>query len=188
MKNICKIMLIGLVIFIGMSMLGGKAYAQSACYSLSSFPSERFMLLSKSQGTLITAAQANEFLEANQKIYNVVGKEVGGCGAGTMTPADGTIIIGTSKNMVETGAHMGIRTATTRTSCVQIFFECTTTETSVTPSTWDCVWKREAGLVAPITLTKVDVKTDPLCSVFESAVPTLGLTAVPAEGASGLAP
>lgn len=161
------------VLFIALALLGGEAYAQSVCYQWSIFSAERIRINIQPQGVLSTGRESTQFKHANQSVFDVSGKEVGGCGAGTMATVNGSIVVGKSKNPdTPKGAHLGLHgffvRGTDTESCWPIQWDCTSEETRPDPETWNCISRNDAPVFhGASTLTKVNPKTDPLCSIFE---------------------
>ncbi len=170
---------------IAFATLDGRAYAQLlpelVCYQWSIFPHERLRLNISSPSPLTTLKERVQFQHPKQLVYEVSGKEVGGCGTGSMAPVVGTIIVAKSQNAaIPTGAHMGLHGFFVRgeagpppfETCWPIQWNCTTSEASEIPDTWNCTSRNDAPLFhGASTLTKVDPKTDPLCSVFQDGAP-----------------
>ncbi len=152
----------------------------------------RFKLNIKRHSPLSEKKEERKFGHAKQTAFSVHGKTVGGCGGFTIQPTDGTVITGkpTKNTTGQIGAHMGFEGHATRAfdSCRSFTLECTTTEVSATPKTWNCFARNEFDVFFDaFTLTKIDETKDPLCSIFEDGFPD-GLTPTvpePEEGGPG---
>jgi hypothetical protein len=196
----------------GMTMPASEARADDreshdselVCYEWSIFPNERFKLNVKKHSPLSEEEEEREFGHPEQIAYSVHGKEVGGCGGDTMLATTGTVIVARPKkdSAGQSGAHLGLEVhasrgfvdaadgddhASPRDFCRSIEVDCTTSEISPTPDTWHCFSRNEFDVFhGASTLTKVDEKEDPRCSVFEDGAKDDSSTAAAAAGpASG---
>lgn len=198
-RNLNKfIFVIAMVAFASIGMLPRKADAQLVCYQWSAFPNERYKLDVGYHSGLSRVTEEDNFGHAKQTAWAVHGKEVGGCGPGTMLAVTGTVIRALPKPTTTgpTGAHMGLEVHASRGDgffggedfCRSIEVDCTTTELTQTPTVWHCQSRNEFDIYhGASTLTKVDETIDPLCSVFEDGGDAEAITATAPSGpASGL--
>jgi hypothetical protein len=142
------------------------------CYAWDIFPNERFKLNVREHSPLSEGKEEKDFGHARQTAFSVHGKQVGTCGGDSMVAVDGTVITAkpTRHTTGQIGAHMGIETHSARAgdSCRSLIVECTTTELTATPRSWNCFSRNEFEVFqGASTLTKVDETHDPRCSIFE---------------------
>ncbi|CAI8873585.1 MULTISPECIES: hypothetical protein [Methylococcus] len=175
----------------------GVAHAQSACYTDSLFPDERFVIDAETQGVLVSSWYdlAALLFGGKQTAYSVHGKyvyayqEEGDPWVVHMAAATGTIDIGTryfGKNVnpgavhTQTGARLGLTVHIVEGTGGEALFlpvtlDCRSTETSVLPSEWSCesynAWGDYFGVS---TLTRVPYQADDeRCNLFEVVPPTM---------------
>lgn len=193
-----KLFLAVMIVFGGLAIPFNNAHAIDVCYAWDVFPSERYRLNVKLHSLISEEAEQDKFGHAKQAAFSVHGKEVGGCGFGSMLATTGTVVVAqpTATTTGPTGAHMGLEVHISRGDgvffgtdfCRSIEVDCTTSEVSAAPNTWSCQSRNEFDIYhGSSTLTKVNPTTDPLCSVFEDgAVDATAATVAPTGPASGL--
>src|SRR5205809_367873 len=100
MRNtVVKVVLVLALVVAGIGVFSAVASAGTACYVYDQFPSERLMIKIGDDGTLVSG----------QKAYEIRGKEVGGCGGGTIAGAYGVVIVNTNAANQPIGAHMSFQ-------------------------------------------------------------------------------
>jgi hypothetical protein len=155
------------------------------CYAWDIFPAERFRLDVRKHSRLSTAQEERVFQHPRQTAYRVNGKHVI---FDIIAAVDGTVVVGAtssaSRRIGPDGAHMGLHSIFVRGAGVFDFarpvtVDCTTEEADATPNVWHCQSRNEFDIYHGFsTLTRVDVRADALCSVFEDGAVVRGGTGI----------
>lgn len=197
-NSFCRVVA-AMTMMIGIVMPPTNAYAtedEPVCYTWDIFPNERFKLNVKKHSPLSESEEEKNFGHARQTSYSVHGKEVGFCGGDSMVGVTGTVITakGTSDTTGQTGAHMGLEVHASRgfdgeEFCRSGEIDCTTDEVNRTPKTWRCFSRNEFDVFhGASTLTKVDERDDPRCSIFEDGATPGAVTTAPSGPGGGMKP